>query len=189
MTRFTSYTLDTVPDRSREALEGVVRKYGELVNVYADMAESPLPIEIYGMAQDMVMKRATLGPVKANLAQLAISVEHACQFCVPAHSWAASAVIKTDPEIVAAVRDGRDGPDAEVNAMVRFVRLLVRHRGHVPEAEIDAFLAAGGTCEQVFELLCIVAFKTITNYTSALAGTKPNERMMPFAWEGEAVPT
>jgi uncharacterized peroxidase-related enzyme len=189
MTEFTLHDLDSVPEHASEALGKIAKKFGAIPNVYAHMAESPLPLEIYGMAQDLVMSRSTLGPQKVNLVQLAISVEHGCEFCVPAHSWAADKALKTDPEIVAAIREGREGPDVHVNALVSLARSLVRHRGHVPEAEIESFLASGGTREQVFELISIIAFKTITNYTAALAGTRPNDWMAPYAWSAEeAVP-
>lgn len=184
MSLFTSYQLENVPEKSREEFAKMQKKYGSVPNIFADMAESPLPMELYQNGQDTLMKRATLGPEKVNLVQLAVSVENVCEFCVPAHTWVAESM-KTDKAIVDAIREGKKGPDESTNALVVFTRLMVRKRGRLSDSEVQAFLGAGYTREQVFEVLSIVSYKVITNYTSALTGTKPNDFMENYAWSPE----
>lgn len=184
MSLFTSYQLENVPEKSREELAKMQKKYGSVPNIFADMAESPLPMELYQNGQDTLMKRATLGPEKVNLVQLAVSVENVCEFCVPAHTWVAESM-KTDEAIVDAIRQGKEGPDESINALVVFTRLMVRKRGRLSDSEVQALLDAGYTREQVFEVLSIVSYKVITNYTSALTGTKPNDFMEDYVWSPE----
>jgi len=185
MSLFNSYNnVDNAPEKSQKVLNEIQGKYGTIINIFADMAESPLPIELYLNGQDQLMQRATLGAEKVNLVQLAVSVENVCEFCVPAHSWAANSM-KTDKEIVNAIRDGRDGPDNSINALVDFTRAMVRERGKLSDAQVQEFLDAGFTKEQVFEVLSVISYKTITNYTSALAGTQPNDFMNEYAWSPE----
>lgn len=182
MTEYTLYNKDTAPEKSKALLADLEEKYGMNLNILAHMAESPLPIQVYLFSQDLIHNQGTLTPEEANIVQLAVSVENECEFCVPAHSTMAKGMLGTDAEIVNAVRDGQDGPNAKYNALVDFARKVVAKRGKVSDADTAAFLNAGYTKEQIFEVLTIAAYKTITNYTSNMAGTQPNEPFMPEAW-------
>lgn len=181
MSLFESFTVETAPENAKAALQKTVDKYGQVMNIFADMAYSPLPIEIYGHAQEQLMTKGTLGAELVNLAQMAVSVENVCEFCVPAHSFAADKM-NTDKAVVEAIRNGQQVPDAKIEALVNFTRAVVRQRGQLNDATVQTFLDAGFTKEQVFEIVTIAAYKTITNYTSALTGTKPNEGLDSFAW-------
>lgn len=181
MSLFESFTVETAPENAKEALQKTVDKYGQVMNIFADMAYSPLPIEVYGQSQELAMQKATLGAENVNLVQMAVSVENVCEFCVPAHSFAADQM-KTDKAIVEAIRNGQQVPDAKIDALVNFTRAVVRQRGKLSDETVQTFLDAGFTKEQVFEIITIAAYKTITNYTSAIAGTKPNEGLSAYAW-------
>ena len=183
MTDFTLYTPENAPEASKPLLSGLENKYGIVPNIFAHMAESPLPIELYGFGQDLAMSKATLGAEKVNIVQLAISVFNQCRFCVAAHSTIAKGQLKTDAAIVDAIRNETDGPDNAINALVRFTQVLAEKRGQVSDADTQAFLDAGFTKAQIFEVLTIIAYKTLTNYTSQLAGTQPNEAFAAEAWE------
>lgn len=183
MTDFTSYTAKTAPEASKPLLADIEKKYGFVPNIFAHMSESPVPVKVYASAQDLVAKEASLSAEEINLVQLATSVENGCEFCVPAHSTIGRHSIKTDGAVIDAIRDGKQGPNAKFNALVNFTQSITAKRGHVGDAEIEAFLKAGYTKAQIFEVISIVAYKVITNYTSAIAGTKPNEQFAGEAWK------
>ncbi len=182
MTKFTLYDKNTAPEKSRELLADLEKKYGNNMNIFAHMSESPLPIKLYTFGQNMANQEATLSNEEVNIVQLATSVANSCEFCVPAHSFLGRNVIKTDDAIIDAIRDGKEGPDKKINALVMFTQSVTSKRGHVDSAEIEAFLSAGYTKEQIFEVITIVSYKVITNYTSAIAGTKPNEMFASEVW-------
>ncbi len=182
MTKFEQYTKDTAPEGSKKLLADIEKNYGFVPNIFAHMSESPLPVRIYTFAQDLANKEATLSAEEINIVQLATSVENACEFCVPAHSTIGRHKIKTDGAVIDAIRDGKQGPNAKLNALVNFTQSVTVKRGHVENAEIEAFLKAGYTKAQIFEVISIVAYKVITNYTSAIAGTKPNEQFAAEGW-------
>lgn len=182
MTQFELFTPETAPEDSKEALQSTVDKYGLNLNIFAHMAQSPLPIKLYNYGQDLLNKEGTLTPEEVNLVQLAISVFNLCEFCVPAHSGAARGTFKTDDAIVDAIRNSETVPDARIDALVTFTQILAEKRGQVSDADTSAFLEAGFTKAQIFEVLSIVAYKTITNYTSNIAGTKPNAELAGETW-------
>lgn len=172
------------PEKSRPLLAALQKNSGFALNIFSDMAHSPLPIRVYNYAQGLLNKEGTLTPEEVNLVQLAVSVENGCDFCVPAHTVSALKTHKTDEETVHAIRDGRPPRCKKTAALVALAQGMVRGRGDVAAGAYEAFFAEGYTKEQVFEVLTIVAYKTITNYTSKIAGTKPNEEYAAYAWIG-----
>lgn len=182
MTNFQSYTIETVPERSKDQFQKTIDKYGAELNIFRDMAESPLAIELYSYGQNLLNEKGTLNNEEVNLVQLAVSVENGCHFCVPAHTGAAKQM-KTADAVIQAIRTGETVPDSKIEALVNFTRSIVQKRGFVNDTdELRAFLNAGYTPEQVFEIITIAAYKTITNYTSAFMSTEPNDFMAALAW-------
>jgi alkylhydroperoxidase family enzyme len=69
-------------------------------------------------------------------------------------------------------------------ALRSFCEAVVRERGHVGDAAVDTFIAAGFTRRNVLEVVTLVATKTISNYTNHLTHT-PKEPFMSdpaFRW-------
>jgi len=62
-------------------------------------------------------------------------------------------------------------------------KTLIEKRGHVSAQELDAFIAAGFTKEQVLEVIAIVAASTITNYAGTIANPPLDEAFQPYAWQ------
>jgi alkylhydroperoxidase family enzyme len=63
-------------------------------------------------------------------------------------------------------------------------KTLIEKRGHLSEQELDSFLAAGFTKEQVFEVIAIVAASTITNYVGNIANPTLDVPFQQYAWRG-----
>ena len=183
MTDFTLYTSETAPnDEAAQELKKTEEKYGTTLNIFAHMAESGLPIRIYNFGQDQLMDNATLSPEEVNLVQLAVSVTNECRFCVAAHTNISRTKFKTDTSILNAVRNNETLPDGKLNTLVNFAQTMVEKRGQLSEQDKEQFLGSGFTKRQIFEVLSIVAYKTITNYTSNIAGTEPNNFLAEDTW-------
>ncbi|MBK7962321.1 MAG: carboxymuconolactone decarboxylase family protein [Bdellovibrionales bacterium] len=146
------------------------------------MSASPIPIRAYIDAQALVYKEATLSKMEINLVQLAVSVENECHFCVPAHTASALRRDKLDSEIIEAIRRSLPVPNQKIDALVSLSKSLVHNRGKLAGNELRSFYEQGFSEEQLFEILTIVAYKTITNYTSHLMGTKPNPEHREYFW-------
>jgi alkylhydroperoxidase family enzyme len=79
-----------------------------------------------------------------------INVEHACHYCVPAHTGIA-AMMKVDEAITEALRN-ETLSNAKLEALRTMTLSIVRNRGHVAEEELAAFSAGYGE-QQVLEII------------------------------------
>jgi alkylhydroperoxidase family enzyme len=89
---------------------------------------------------------------------------------VPAHSYLGLNLAKLSPEEVALNRKGESG-DAKANAAVHFAAKVVRKRGHVSEADIEAVRDAGYSDGQIVEILAVTAENIFTNLLNMVAET------------------
>ena len=83
---------------------------------------------------------------------------------------------------IAALRAGTAIPDAKLEALHTFAGAVVRQRGHVDDAGIQAFLDAGYTRQNVLEVVLVVATKVMSNYTNHLTGTALDGFMKGNEW-------
>jgi alkylhydroperoxidase family enzyme len=70
--------------------------------------------------------------------------------------------------------------DPALEAVRALTESIVAERGFVPEDQVDAFLAAGHTRRQVFDVILGVGVKTLSNYTNHIAHTP-----LDPAWAGQ----
>ena len=182
MTDFTLYTPDDAPGQSGDLLADVQQKMGFLPNLYGMMAESDATLEAYLTLSKLVSK-TSLSPAEQQLVLLAASVENGCTYCVAAHSSGAR-MAKLDKPVIEALRTGQPIEDARLQALRAFTEAVVVRRGHV-KAEVDAFLAAGYSKQNVLEILLCVAMKTLSNYTNHLVDTPLDDVLARMAWSGK----
>jgi alkylhydroperoxidase family enzyme len=74
--------------------------------------------------------------------------------------------------------------DRRFAALSTLAKTLIEKRGHMREQELDAFIAAGFTAEQILEVIAIVAASTITNYAGTIANPPLEVQFQQFAWRG-----
>jgi alkylhydroperoxidase family enzyme len=86
-------------------------------------------------------------------------------------------------EETSAIREGRPPKDKRFAALSNLAKELIEKRGHLNEQELDSFIAAGYTKEQVLEVVAIVAASTITNYTGTIANPPLEDAFQQHAWQ------
>ena len=182
MAKFTSYTLDNAPEGSKQRLAQVKNAWGFVPKLHGNLAESPVALEAYDTLFGLVAK-STLTPVEQQVAYQAINVFHQCEYCTAGHTYL-SRQAKMDESAIAALRTGTPIPDARLQALRVFAEAVVRERGYVGDAAVDAFLAAGFTKANVLEVITIAATKTISNYTNHITHTEKESFMADpaLAW-------
>lgn len=183
MTMFTSYTLETAPEGSKERLAQVKAAWGFVPKLQGNLAESPLALEAYDTLFGLVAAKAALSPIEQQVAYQAINVFHECEYCTAGHTYLSRAV-KMDETAIAALRNATPIPDARLEALRVFAEAVVRERGFVGDAAVDAFLAAGFSKANVLEVVTIAATKTISNYTNHITHTEKEDFMADpaLAW-------
>lgn len=173
---------ETAEPKAREKLEAARSKLGFVPNMYGNMAHLPELLEAYMSAYQGFRDGAGFTPPEQEVVFLAVSLENGCDYCAAAHSMIAEKVSKVPAESLAALREGRDLPDARLDALAKFTRRMVESRGEPAGNDVAAFLAAGYEAKQVLGIILAIGVKTFSNYTNHVAGTEIDE-----AFAGHAV--
>ncbi len=61
---------------------------------------------------------------------------------------------------------------------MKFTQQVVKTRGNVSAENINDFLTTGFTKQHVFELMIIIAIKTLSNYTNHMTHPEPNQELL-----------
>lgn len=176
MTHFDVHTLQTAPPASKALLEATRKHWGFVPTLHGTLAESPEALEAYTTLFALV-GQSTLAPAEQQVAFLAVSVMHGCEYCVAGHTYLARSVGMPEPTLQALRRRQPIADNPRHQALRSFCEAVVRERGFAGDAAVDAFIAAGFTRRNVLEVVTIIATKTISNYTNHLTHT-PKESFM-----------
>jgi uncharacterized peroxidase-related enzyme len=182
MTKFTVHTEATAPEAAKARLAEVKKAWGFIPTLHGTLAESPIALDAYDTLFGLVAK-SSFTPAQQQAAYLAINVLNECEYCTAGHTYLARAA-KLDEAAIQALRNRQPIGDARLQALRSFAEDVVRERGFVGDAAVEAFLAAGFTRENVLEVVTIVATKTISNYVNHITHT-PKESFMAdpsLAW-------
>ncbi len=180
MTKFTAYTIDNAKEASKGVLRDVKGAFGFVPNLQANMAESPELLAGYTALWDLFSK-STLTAHEQQVVYLTSNFENNCHYCMAGHTTLAK-MIKMDESVITALRNGDVLPDAKMEALRRFTTTVVRTRGFAKDADVDAFIAAGYTRQNVLEVVLGVATKVLSNYTNHIAHTELDAFMSGNEW-------
>jgi len=169
MTSFPKHNLDTSNKDAADLLASVQKKYGFVPDLFTYMAEAPTTLEAYLNLSDLIAKSSLSAP-QAQIVQLAISIENGCDFCETAHV-AMAKMNKANAQTITALLNKETIEDKQDRALVDLVLNIVRKRGWLDDADLEAFLAAGFAQQQVLEVILCASIKTLSNYINHL--TKP----------------
>ncbi|MFV4845879.1 carboxymuconolactone decarboxylase family protein [Edwardsiella tarda] len=181
MLTFEKYDETNAPPESRELLQQSKRNNGGLPALHAIMAESPQLLAGYQTLHHLFL-HSSFDDEEKTVVWQTINVEHRCHYCVPAHTLIARAM-KVDEAINDALRNETPLPNARLEALRTFTLAMVRQRGEVDEATLEAFLAAGFTRRHILDVILGLAQKVMSNYTNHVAHTELDARLQSVAWQ------
>lgn len=176
MTDFTFHTLENTSGKSNELLAGIKNGYGFIPNLFAYMAEAPTTIEAY-LALNELISKTSLTPAQQQIALLAVSVENHCSFCTVAHR-AMGKMKGANAQTLAAIASHNTVDNLQDRALATFAQSVTKNRGRPSEGEVQAFLGAGFTKQQILEVILIVSIKTLSNYINHLTHPEPNNELI-----------
>ncbi|CAH1385356.1 carboxymuconolactone decarboxylase family protein [Candidatus Nitrotoga sp. M5] len=181
MNIFTLHDQNSAPDAAKPLLEKSQKEFGMIPNLHAVMAESPGLLEGYQVLHGLFVNSSFNADEKTVVWQT-INVEHACLYCVPAHTGIAKSM-KVSDEVSNALRDETPLPTAKLEALRNFTLAMVRQRGELEAKQMQYFYAAGFTQQNVLEVILGVSQKIMSNYTNYIAKTPTDEPFKRFYWE------
>ncbi|WP_299779572.1 carboxymuconolactone decarboxylase family protein [uncultured Formosa sp.] len=181
MTTLKIHNIETAPEESKGLLENSQKAFGMIPGLHGVLASSPQTLTAYQTLHELFTK-TSFNEEELTVVWQAINVEHACHYCVPAHTGIAK-MMKVDDAITESLRNETPLEDAKLEALRTMTLIIVRNRGHVSQEELDAFYAAGYGEQQVLEIILGLSQKVISNYTNHIANTPVDAPFQSFAWK------
>ncbi|WP_018787856.1 carboxymuconolactone decarboxylase family protein [Micromonospora sp. CNB394] len=180
MSRFIAYEPDTAPAAARPVMAGVRRMLGHLPAAVRLMAGSPELLKGF-LAANAAFEATDLDPVAREVVVLTVATRNGCHLCVAMHT-ATLVRHAAAPELIEALRTGATLPDPRLEALRRFTVAVLDHRGAVPDADLDALLAAGWQPRHALDVVLGVGTYTISTFANRLTGAPLDEPLMAYAW-------
>lgn len=157
------------PAATQPLLEDVNKQLGLVPNMFRVIANSPAGLEGF-LGLNAALGKGKIDARTRERIALAVAEVNGCDYCLSAHSYLGKHLAKLDDAELAANREG-GSTDPKANAAVRFATQIVRARGHITDAEVQAVKAAGYDDAQLIEIVLHVALNTLTNYVNVVANT------------------
>ena len=158
------------------------KAFGVLPNLPAVIANSPKLVNslvgLFGQVHSPGLSEA-----ENQIVLLTDAVANSSTYAVAFHT-ALALQQGISSEETAAIREGGVPTNKRFRALSTLARTLIEKRGHLSDQELDSFIAAGFTKEQVFEVIAIVAASTITNYAGTIADPPLEDPFRQHAWRG-----
>jgi len=169
MPRLTIPARDDVPADSKPILDAVQSQLGVVPNMFRLIASSPAALKGY-TANNAALAKALDVKTRERIA-LAVAQVNGCDYCLSAHSYLGLNMAKISNEEIALNRMGRS-TDQKADAAIRFAVTVVRDRGQVATADIEAVREAGFSDGQIVEIIAVAAENIFTNLLNVVAGTE-----------------
>ncbi|GGG44635.1 carboxymuconolactone decarboxylase family protein [Bizionia arctica] len=185
MTTLKIQTIESAPEGSKALLEKSQKAYGMVPGLHGVLAGSPETLEAYQTLHEL-FTNTSFNNEELTVVWQTINVEHACHYCVPAHTGIAK-MMKVDDAITEALRNETPLENSKLEALRTMTLTIVRNRGHVSSEDLNSFYAAGYGEEQVLEIILGLSQKVISNYTNHIANTPVDAGFKKFAWSKENV--
>lgn len=181
MTDFTLHTRETAPEASKSLLKNSQASFGMIPNLHAVMAESAPLLEGYQILHSFAQKTA-FDAQELTVVWQSINVEHACHYCVPAHTAIAHSM-KVPAEVIEAVRNQTPFESDKLNVLRDTTLEIVRERGQLSEQQKAKFFDAGYAQVHLLDIILILSQKVMSNYVNHLADTPVDQPFQAFSWK------
>ena len=168
MISFQLHDIETAPHSSRSIMADMQRHGGELPNLLRTLAESPVALDAYRQLATL-LGRSSLTSVEQQVVYVTAAQANQCHYCT-----APNPMLGDDAEaeeVASAIRLGQRLSDARLQSLRRFTAAMTEHRGWVPEADVESFLRAGFTRENLLEVITGFALVTLSSYANQVSAT------------------
>ena len=182
MPNYQIHTIASAPEKSRPVLEQLQQAFGFIPNLAAAIANSPKLLTAFSALFQQVHS-SSLTEQEIQIVLLTDAVTNSCAYAVAFHT-ALALKAGVGSEETGAIRARQAPGDRRFAALSTLAKTLIEKRGHLGDQELDAFLAAGFTREQILEVIAVVAASTITNYAGTIANPPLEDQFQQFAWRG-----
>jgi uncharacterized peroxidase-related enzyme len=169
MSRLTSIQPENATGQTAELFSVIKRAMGKVPNAYQTIGIAP---EILGQAlqHNATLVKSSLNRQELEAINLVVSEISGCDYCLAAHTltgqMAGYSVGQTQ-----ALRRGDYQDDARIDALVKFVTMLVTTHGTLAKEIVNQIQTAGFSDRQVVEIISAVSAILFTNMVNRVNDT------------------
>ena len=176
------HTIASAPEKSKQVLEQLQQAFGIIPNLAGAIANSPKLLTAF-LAVFQQVHSSSLTEQEIQIVLLTDAVANSSEWAVAFHT-ALALKEGVSSEETGAIRERRTLRNQRFAALSNLAKTLIERRGHLSEQELDSFISAGFTKEQVLEVITVVAASTITNYAGNVTNPALEEQFQEYAWRG-----
>jgi uncharacterized peroxidase-related enzyme len=169
--------------RSRELLGEIQAAFGATPNMFRAVAHSSAALQAMWSAFG-ALGRGSLPPALGERIAVAVAERNACHYCLAAHTALGRKAGVSEAELHRAQHGRSDDP--RIEAALRFALQLVKQRGSVDDASVQAVRQAGYSDEAIVEILAHVALNLFTNYVNVAFAVPVDFPRVPLRHEAAA---
>ena len=170
------HPVDPLPERTQKYLAICEEKLGIVPNVLRaylfDMAKFDGFIAMYN---DLMLGESGLSKREREMIAVVVSSINRCWYCQVAHGAAVRALSGNPALGEAMVMNYRAAPlDARTRAMLDFAALVTEASAKIGAPERDALRAQGFSERDIFDIIAVVGFFSMSNRVASATGMEPN---------------
>jgi len=180
-------SVSNVDETSAEILNKTAKGLGFIPNMYAGMANNTALLDGYVHAYKSFRANAGFTPPEQEVIFLSAAVENECDYCVAAHSFVGDNMTKVPKDVTDAIRNDAPIADEKLRALSIFTKAMVGKRGNPTQEDVQNFLSAGYSEEQVLGVIAGIGVKTFSNYFNHVFETPLDEVFEGRSWVKETV--
>ncbi len=185
MTPYTVHTEESAPEGSKPVINQVKLTLGFLPNLMATLSESPASVAAYATMMG-IYEKSEFTPTEKEVVLMTNNRLNGCYYCMAAHSTVSKMKGIADSDIET-LRNGTSFDDPKLEALRVFTEQVFHTRGNVSDADVDAFLAAGYTKGNVFEVVLGTSLKVLSNYSHKFTKAPVDKAFEAMAWSPDQV--
>jgi uncharacterized peroxidase-related enzyme len=156
----------------KEILDKAIKQVGFLPNMYANMANAPAVLSTYLHGYSLFRSESSFTPAEQEVVFLGVSGVNGCKYCTAAHSMIAEKKSGVAPDVLDAIRNGKEIPDGRLRALYELTTEMIRTQGRPTAGTVQAFLDAGFEERHLLYVVLAAAVKTLSNFSNHAFATK-----------------
>lgn len=170
-------------EKTNSILTETKTKMGFVPNMYNGMAGNTALLDSYVHTYNSFRANSGFSPVEQEVILLSVSYVNNCEYCMAAHSFVGDKMTNVPVEVTDALRAGTPIPDAKLNALSHFTKLLTEYRGRVSQEQVDDFFNAGYDESHLLGIITGIAVKTMSNYSNHITNPELDAVFAGRVWK------
>lgn len=176
---FVQHTVESAPSASRRFMTTTADRFGYLPAAIGLIAESPHLLEGF-LKLSALFEATSLTQVEREVVIMTMATHNDCHLCVAMHTRKLTQ-LDADPELIAALREGRSLADPHLDVLREFVLELLASRGAPSDESLRRLLDNGYTSRNALEVVLGVGTYTLSTFANRLTRAPVDPALALFA--------